>query len=203
MPPIILKDAFKAVTTDQDKTLPPDETVRRFKERTRELGLHILKTTKRIDTGRLGIPVYFSVCGPDAAAVTRTTKQMGKGATPHQAEASAVMELAERFSFFSFADTPENFFTDTYARVKSGAMPFSLIAQSVHDRSGDLAVTQTLFETLPLKWARGFNLTRGEDVLIPFDWFFMINEFNGPSAGNCVEEAISQEIGRASCRERV
>ena len=31
-------------------------------------------------------------------------------------------------------------------------------------------------------------------MLIPFDWFFAINEFNGPSAGNCVEEAISQGI---------
>jgi ribosomal protein S12 methylthiotransferase accessory factor len=30
--------------------------------------------------------------------------------------------------------------------------------------------------------------------LIPFDWFFSINEFNGPSAGNCVEEALSQGI---------
>jgi len=31
-------------------------------------------------------------------------------------------------------------------------------------------------------------------VLIPFNWFYMINEFNGPSAGNCVEEALSQGI---------
>jgi len=30
--------------------------------------------------------------------------------------------------------------------------------------------------------------------MIPFDWFFAINEFNGPSAGNCVEEALAQGI---------
>ena len=29
---------------------------------------------------------------------------------------------------------------------------------------------------------------------MPFDWFFAINEFNGPSAGNCKEEAILQGI---------
>ena len=29
---------------------------------------------------------------------------------------------------------------------------------------------------------------------MPFNWFFAINEFNGPSAGNCVEEALSQGI---------
>jgi ribosomal protein S12 methylthiotransferase accessory factor len=33
-----------------------------------------------------------------------------------------------------------------------------------------------------------------KEVLIPFDWFFAINEFNGPSAGNCVEEALIQGI---------
>ena len=33
-----------------------------------------------------------------------------------------------------------------------------------------------------------------EEVLIPFDWFYAINEFNGPSAGNCVEEALIQGI---------
>ncbi|HUU80230.1 MAG TPA: YcaO-like family protein, partial [Acidobacteriota bacterium] len=40
----------------------------------------------------------------------------------------------------------------------------------------------------------GYNLTREKEVLIPFNWFFAINEFNGPSAGNCVEEAVLQGI---------
>jgi ribosomal protein S12 methylthiotransferase accessory factor len=70
-----------------------------------------------------------------------------------------------------------------------------MISKSVHDASGgDLDVTRKIFEALPLKWTEGYNLTKGEDVLIPFDWFFMINEFNGPSAGNCQEEAIIQGI---------
>ncbi|ABW67047.1 YcaO-like family protein [Desulfosudis oleivorans] len=194
MSPVILKDAFKTVTTDQDKILAPEETVRRFREKTRELGLRILKETKRIDTGRLDIPVYFSVCGPDATAITRTTKQMGKGATVHQAEASAVMELAERFSFFSFADTTENFHTGTSTDFAPRAIPFELIARSVHDQSDELAEARVLFESLSLQWVEGYNLTRNTDTMIPFDWFFMINEFNGPSAGNCAEEAILQGL---------
>jgi len=32
----------------------------------KELDLDILERTLRIDNGRLGIPVYFSVCGKDA-----------------------------------------------------------------------------------------------------------------------------------------
>jgi ribosomal protein S12 methylthiotransferase accessory factor len=47
---------------------------------------------------------------------------------------------------------------------------------------------------LPLKWTTAYNLTRGQKLMIPFDWFYAINQFNGPSAGNCVEEAILQGI---------
>lgn len=191
---IILKDAFKRFTVDQDKALNPEETVKRFKERTRQLDLNILEETRRIDNGRLDIPVFFSVCGHDAASVTGTNKQMGKGATPAQSEASAVMELAERFSFFSFRRNPANFITDTYRHVKDRAMPFSMIADSVHDDSTDLEAARRIFEEIPLQWTEGFNLTQGTDLLVPFNWFFMINEFNGPSAGNCREEAISQGI---------
>ena len=77
--PIVLQDAFKRFTLDQDKILPPQETVRRFRRKLENLDLDILEDTRRIDNGRLGIPVYFSICGRDAAALTGTRKQMGKG----------------------------------------------------------------------------------------------------------------------------
>lgn len=192
--PIVLKDAYKRFTLDQDKVLPPEETVRRFRRKLAELDLDILRETRRIDNGRLGIPVYFSICGRDAAALTGTRKQMGKGATPAQAEASAVMELAERFSFFSFRSNPSNFRQATYAQVRERAMPFELIAASVHDTSEDLDAARSIFEQLPLQWTTGYSLTQQREVLVPFSWFFAINEFNGPSAGNCVEEALSQGI---------
>ncbi len=189
-----LNDALKQFTLDQDKIFPPEETVKRFHEKLKNTDLDILKSTHRIDNGRLDIPVYFSTCGVDAVNIIGTKKQMGKGGTPAQAEASAVMELAERFSFFSFTKNPNNFFTDQHLNVKDKAIAFEKIAQSVHDESDDLPASRKIFETLPLKWTWGYNLTREQEVLIPFDWFFSINEFNGPSAGNCVEEALSQGI---------
>lgn len=192
---IILNDAFKKVTHDQDKILTPEETVQRFKEKSALLDLDILERTERIDNGRLDIPVYFSICGKDAKQLTGTNKQMGKGATPAQSEASAVMELAERFSFFSFRHNENNFFTDTYRNVQDKAISFDLIARSVHDENqAELDTTREFFSDLPLKWTWAYNLTRKKEQLIPFDWFFMINEFNGPSAGNCQEEAICQGI---------
>jgi ribosomal protein S12 methylthiotransferase accessory factor len=191
---IELKDAYKAFTFDQDKILPPEETVKRFKEKLKKVNLDILKGTVRIDNKRLDIPVYFSLCGKDAYNIIGTKKQMGKGGTPSQAEASAVMELAERFSFFSFIKNPDNFFTERFCNLKDNALPFDMIARSVHDESSDLPASRKIFENLPLKWTWAYNLTRQEETLVPFDWFFAINEFNGPSAGNCVEEAISQGI---------
>ena len=191
---IILNDAFKRFTLDQDKILPPEETVRRFKEKLKKVDLDILEETIRIDNGRLDIPIYFSSCGRDALAVIGTKKQMGKGATPLQAEASAVMELAERFSFFSFCKNPDNFFVDTYHNLQNRAIPFEMIAQSVHDDSEDLDASKKIFENIPLKWTKAFNLTLDQEVLIPFNWFYTINEFNGPSAGNCIEEALLQGI---------
>jgi ribosomal protein S12 methylthiotransferase accessory factor len=191
---IILNDAFKGYTLDLDKMVTPEETVRRFKEKLKKINLDLLVETVRIDNGRLDIPVYFSLCGQDAESVTGTKKQMGKGATPQQAEASAIMELAERFSFFSFWKNPKHFLIESYQNVKDRAMSFENIAQSVHDGSPELDRAREIFSRLPLKWTWGYNLTRDKEVLIPFDWFFTINEFNGPSAGNCQEEAILQGI---------
>jgi ribosomal protein S12 methylthiotransferase accessory factor len=163
-----LNDAHKTYTFDQDKILSPEDTVKRFKEKLKKVNLDILKRTIRIDNGRLDIPIYFSICGQDAYHIIGTKKQMGKGGTPSQSEASAVMELAERFSFFSFVKNPHNFYTERFRNIKDKdtLIPFDMIAKSVHDESDDLPAARKIFENLPL----------------------------GPSAGNCTEEAISQGI---------
>lgn len=191
---VVLKDAFKRYILDQDKIFTPEETVRRFREKLKGVDLDILEGTVRIDNGRLDIPIYFSVCGKDSEEIIGARKQMGKGGTPQQSEASAVMELAERFSFFSFSKNPENFFIEEYRNIKDNALSFESIALSVHDDSGDTGIAEEIFSRLPLKWTRAYNLTREKELLIPFDWFYAINEYNGPSAGNCVEEALIQGI---------
>ena len=191
---IILKDAYKQYTHDQDKILAPEETVKRFRERLKTVNLDILEKTVRIDKGRLDIPVFFSICGSDALKTIGTKKQMGKGGTPQQSEASAVMELAERFSFFSFVKNEKNFFIEKYENIKDRVLPFESIAKSVHDPCEDLDTLKKIFSMLPLKWTWAYNLTREEECLVPFDWFYTINEFNGPSAGNCIEEALLQGI---------
>ncbi len=191
---IVLKDAYKVYKEDQDKILTPEETVKRFREKLAAVNLDLLERTVRIDNGRLDIPVFFSICGNDALKIIGTKKQMGKGGTVQQSEASAVMELAERFSFFSFVKDRSNFVVEKYEDVKERALSFEAIAGAVHDPLDEPDAARKVFSMLPLKWTRAYNLTREEECLIPFDWFYTINEFNGPSAGNCVEEAVLQGV---------
>ncbi|MBU3937481.1 MAG: YcaO-like family protein, partial [Proteobacteria bacterium] len=177
--PIRPSDCFKHYTLDQDKVCSPTETVNRFKERLVEVNLDILQEVRRIDNGRLDIPVYFSVCGKDAQAVIGNKKQMGKGSTPEQSQASACMELAERFSFFSFKKDEANFITDTYANLKQTDQPLLPLVRlllSVHDENTDIATLERLIEDIPIQWVWGTNLNSGEVLLVPFSWFYAINE---------------------------
>lgn len=195
--PIRLEDCYKTYTYDQDKVFSPSETVARFKKRLEEVDLDILKEVRRIDNGRLDIPIYFSVTGKDARDVTGNKKQMGKGCTPEQSQASACMELGERFSFFSFMKNPDNFIVDTYPNLKAAGynlMPIKRLLQSVHDENMKEEMLEKLLADIPIQWTWATNLNQQEEVLIPFSWFYAINEFNGPSNGNSYEESICQGI---------
>lgn len=195
--PLTYGDCFKSYTYDQDKVCTPEETVAKLHKKLAEVNLDILNGVQRVDTGRLDIPVYFSVCGREAYEVIRNKKQLGKGCTPAQSQASACMELIERFSFFSFRQNPANFILATYAElVEEGLplMPLKYLLQSVHDETASEEILAELISDIPIRWAWGTNLNRGEVVLIPYSWFYAINEFNGPSAGNSYEEAILQGL---------
>lgn len=173
------------------------ETVAYFGERLRASGLDLLEEIRRIDNGRLDIPIYFSVCGEDALRIIGNRKQMGKGSTPEQSQASACMELAERFSFFSFLRNEESFFVGDYAAAEASGypvLPVEALLHSVHDTTTPPALLRELLAGLPLRWTWALRLSDQEPLLVPFSWFYAINEFNGPSAGNTYEEAVLQGI---------
>ncbi|MHB9074250.1 MAG: YcaO-like family protein [Desulfobaccales bacterium] len=188
-----LTDALKGYTYDQDKLLTPEETVRRVRARLSHLDLKLLQETMRIDSGRLDIPVYLSLLDVDARRVVPTHKQMGKGATPIQAEASALMELVERFSFFTYIEEGP---LDLGAPrdLKGQALPFAYLARSLFDGTPEAAAAAPLYEDWPLYFVPATNLTRNEAVMLPIHWFYLIEEYNGPAAGNCLEEAILQGL---------
>lgn len=190
-----LQDCFKAYTADQDKAVAPEQTVARVKARLEKKCPGVLEETRRVDTGRLGIPVFLSVCGPAARAVMPTRKQMGKGASPAQAEASALMELVERFSYFSFWEDAGNFvlatWDEAHERFGESLMDIDRIRQSVDD---DLTRedARRLMNLVRWRFCEVLDVASGKNVAVPLDWFKTLNEFNGSSAGNTPEESVLQ-----------
>jgi len=190
---MVIKDCYKTYRHDQDKVVSPEKTLKRVRDRLDRLNLRVLSRTMRIDTGRLGIPVFLSFCGEDAARLTGTRKQMGKGATPAQSEASAVMELVERFSFFSLM-RGESFVRSPYGEMEDAAVSCRTLLDSVHDEATPLDPCRRFLARCPLRWVKGHRPLGAEDLWVPIDWFFLINEYNGPAAGNTLEEAALQGL---------
>lgn len=197
LPLIRLQACPKGYTTDSDKTIAPADTVARVLERLESLGSDILRETRRVDVGRLGIPVYLSVCGQDARRILPTRKQMGKGASADQARASALMELMERYAFFSFWERRPCFVQATFSEARSlfgeGCLPLEEINRSVHD---DLNAQDTLrvMDCIHWNFYPATRLSDGKRVWLPLDWFRTLSEFNGSSCGNSTEESLLQGI---------
>jgi ribosomal protein S12 methylthiotransferase accessory factor len=118
---------------------------------------------------------------------------MGKGATPAQAEASALMELVERFSFFSYLEGGPLLFA-TPRELQGLALPFDYLAKSLFDASPEADRAAQLYEDWPLFFVPATNLSTGRAVFAPIHWFYLIEEYNGPAAGNCREEAVLQGL---------
>jgi ribosomal protein S12 methylthiotransferase accessory factor len=191
---IAIKDCFKTFSHDQDKTRSPRETIEWVRGRIAKLDMDILTQTVRIDTGRLGIPVFISLCGADATRMTGTKKQMGKGATVEQSEASALMELIERFSFFSFINGHPFPVHRRRDLDGAGAVSAETLKKSVYDTQTPAQLCEAFLADFPMRWVAARNLTTGQDQWAPIDWFYQINEYNGPAAGNTIEEAILQGL---------
>lgn len=197
LPLIRLNPCPKSYTTDLDKAIPPHKTLERIHQKLASLNLDILAKTRRVDVGRLGIPVFMSICGKDALGLVPTRKQMGKGSSPEQAEASACMELIERFSYFSFWKRKPHFTEALWSEAKNrfGEQLIAIeeITRSVHEDL-DPRLAETLMDLIPWNFAPATELQSNCIRYLPLDWFRLLNEFNGTSAGNSQEESLLQGL---------
>ncbi len=186
------------------KLCPPGETIRSVSARFGVMeaqGAAILADVRRVDTERLHIPVFLSQGGKEARRLMPERKQMGKGASPEQAEASALMELAERYSYYSFWERLPGISgvvrgTWSEAAGKLGASLISLdeMLASVREpvSPSRSTVARQLFDLLPWTFAPTLHVGENRTIWLPLEWFRLINEFNGCSAGNSMTEAVLQ-----------
>ena len=195
--PIQLRSCPKAYSQDLDKARDPASTIRAAHEILANSGKAIYAGSRRIDTGRLGIPVYLGLCGPKAREIMPTRKQMGKGSSREQAEASAIMEFVERFAFFSFWQNPGPGVRARWSKAEqlfgSALQPVEEVLLSVHDNLAPDAAREIL-DSAEWLFYPATNLGTGEITWLPLDWYRMLGEFNGSSAGNTAEESLLQGI---------
>jgi ribosomal protein S12 methylthiotransferase accessory factor len=192
----VLRDSLKGSGADYDKVRSPDETLEWVRRRFQDLGGAILHSVERIDKGRLGIPVYMSKYTAEACRLTGTFKQMGKGVTPSQAEASAVMELVERFSLFSFVREREHRICRA-GDIGEDVVPQRDMLKALHfrDSAPDSRLrARELTGILPLRWVKAYRPLDNSWCWLPWSWFWPLNEYNGSAAGNSLEEAAVQAL---------
>ncbi|MBR4742428.1 MAG: YcaO-like family protein, partial [Desulfovibrio sp.] len=144
------------------------------------------------------IPVYMSVCGQDAKDLLSCRKQMGKGSSPAQAMASAMMELVERYSFFSFWKNKPFCRQCRWSEAKklfgSALIPIEHILLSVSETNLSKEDAEEIMDTVAWYFYPATDLVHDTITYLPLDWFKLLNEFNGTSAGNTAEESLLQGI---------
>ena len=172
------------------RTVLPEETLERAIPLLEKAGMDPLEDIT--DRDNLGIPVY-SVYRKKTAKGTFGNYN-GKGATPEQAKASAVMEALERYSA-EMRESDEIAY-GTMQQMRDSGMPFVEPTDLILP-----ARVMGMVESAEIAWTVCYDILRGEDVWVPAcavfypyypDGDLQLFRFhtNGIAAGNTIEEAI-------------
>ncbi len=172
------------------RTIPPEETLKRVIPLLEKAGMDPLEDIT--DRDNLGIPVY-SVYRKKTAKGTFGNYN-GKGATPEQAKASAVMEAMERYS--AEQRESDEVAYGTLAQMRDSGMPFVEPVDLILP-----ARVMGMLESAEIAWIACYDILRGEDVWVPAcavfypyypDGDLQLFRFhtNGIASGNTIEEAI-------------
>jgi ribosomal protein S12 methylthiotransferase accessory factor len=173
------------------RQIPAAQTLERIGPHLRTIGVTRVANITWLD--RVGIPVYNAIVprSDDVLSVYN-----GKGPTPIDAKASAVMEAVERFSAWQprTADVIASY-NDLAASGQAAIDPLTV----------NLETDRRYRHGMPLSWLRGYDLLNEESVLVPqclcgyYRRFhelrcFRIATTNGLASGNCLEEAVCHAL---------
>jgi len=183
---IHMESCPKQYMSETQRAVPPEVTLSRVRKLLPAAG--ITRVADITDLDRIGIPVFSSI--RPAAGSGAITVYNGKGATPVEAEVSAIMEGIERCS----------------------AEPYDLDPTLLKGRYSDLSIGRTFLDPaelilpagvpadIPVSWTGGYDIIRNEDVLVPAHAVFhplamshgrlFRTNTNGLASGNTMEEAV-------------
>ena len=180
---IRLQSCRKAYARETQRTIPPEVTLERAKARLPAAGITRVADITNLD--RIGIPVFSSI-RPTAGAGAISVYN-GKGATPVEAEVSAMMEGIERYS--GEMDGREAV-VGRYSEVS---------ARTAAIDPADLILPERVPADIAVPWVEGYDIVREEEVLVPAHAVFhplpltcgrlFRTNTNGLASGNTIEEA--------------
>lgn len=189
---MILRDRVpKRGATGQHREVAATETLERVAPFLDRVGVTRIADITGLD--RLGIPVFNAVV-PRSADVLSVYN--GKGLTPADARASAVMEAVERYCAWQ---------PRTAAVVDSHAALVRAGRPAVDPATCCLAPDPRYHPDRPISWTAGVDLLGGGEVLLPtrlagyYHHFpevpvHRVNTTTGLASGNSVEEAVCHAL---------
>ena len=175
------------------RTMFPAETLERVLPLLAKAGLDPLEDITQKDN--IGIPVFSIARQSTAHGMTKVYN--GKGPTPEQAKASAVMEAMERYSA-ELRDTDE---------IIYGTVDEAMDTGLTLDPAEMILPLRTLnyYRNEVIAWCRGYEMFRGEEIWVPacavYHPYFPDGDMqlfryhtNGIASGNTIEEAILHSV---------
>jgi thioglycine synthase len=178
-----LRSCIKRYKKDTHRALSPEETLARVEPKMAAAGVTRVADITNLD--RIGIPVFSSI--RPMAAKGAISVYNGKGATPIEAQVSAMMEGIERYSG-EMAD---------HELILS---KFSDLQQSENALNpADLILAQGVDPDAEIEWIRGYDIVNDREIFVPANAVFhpynrdkrlFRTNTTGLASGNEVEEAI-------------
>lgn len=180
---IRLQSCRKAYIRETQRTVPPEETLRLARARLPAAGITRVADITNLD--RIGIPVFSSI--RPTAEEGAISVYNGKGATPVEAEVSAMMEGIERYS------------SEIRDRETIIGRYSEVSAERTAINPEDLILPPLVPADMAIPWVEGYDIVQEEEVLVPahavfhplpvtYGRLFRTNT-NGLASGNTLEEA--------------
>lgn len=197
-PLLKLETSIKGYSFEQDRIITPKDTVKNA----------VKQIEKMYDlSGFRLVPCDNPIA--DAFSFSSISDQFncsGKGLTPEQSQASAVMEFAERYSWYHFDyKTSPDYKIASYQEMKKNGVrlvPASYFLSQDLDHSTTPEISEEIYSA-PLIWIRAVSLTKQTYYYYPINWHNILFGSNGLAGGNTREEAIRHALCEVIERENL
>lgn len=189
----MLKSCLKKYIYAQEKACTPIETIEGAIKKLTQTEIPILKEVLRIDDlDRIGIPVYMCKVHEDISKSLGIGESFGKGIISEQAKASALMELVERYSNFSFL-LKNNYLIDSYINLREKTISIETLLKPLNENFQEESFINEL-KNVKLLWTFAYDPLESKKLIFPLHWFYRIYGTTGWAAGNTLEEATLQAL---------